>query len=212
LLCLLIARATLNVAVAWAGVIFSSPQIGTTKEGWEDNRVNDREGFWYASASSSILITSVYVHHVSLSMFESSGIAPRSLLPPWVSEYATPRPGAGGRNGDEDLRFALASGWPSRSLWYEQHRDPAIQGWKTLGGHEFRPATRDRYSILPLCPLWPGFAVNTLFYAGVLWVMSCGPFVLRRMIRRRHGRCPACAYPIGQSPVCTECGAALTPR
>ena len=60
-----------------------------------------------------------------------------------------------------------------------------------------------------------GFAINTLFYAGVLWVLFCGPFALRRMIRRRRGQCPACAYPIGQSPVCTECGAphaAVTPK
>jgi len=63
--------------------------------------------------------------------------------------------------------------------------------------------------IIPFDPLWPGFAVNTLFYAGVLWVLFAGPFALRRKIRRRRGRCAACAYPIGQSPVCTECGAVL---
>ena len=65
-----------------------------------------------------------------------------------------------------------------------------------------------------LRPLWPGFAINTLFYAGVLWVMCCGPFALQRMIRKRRGRCPQCAYPIGQSPACTECGAphAVTPK
>ena len=61
--------------------------------------------------------------------------------------------------------------------------------------------------LIPLCPIWPGFAINTLFYAGVLWMLCCGPFALRRMIRRRRGRCPQCGYPIGQSPVCTECGA-----
>jgi len=66
--------------------------------------------------------------------------------------------------------------------------------------------------ILPLRPLWPGFAVNTLFYAGVLWMMFALPFALRRRLRRRRGQCPACAYPVGQSPVCTECGAAFTPK
>jgi hypothetical protein len=67
---------------------------------------------------------------------------------------------------------------------------------------------------LPLRPIWPGFAINTMFYAGVLWMLFCGPFALRRMIRRRRGQCPACTYPIGQSPVCTECGAphAVTPK
>ena len=62
---------------------------------------------------------------------------------------------------------------------------------------------------MPLEPIFPGFAINTLFYTGVLWVLFCGPFALRRMIRRQRGRCAQCAYPIGRSPVCTECGAAI---
>ena len=31
----------------------------------------------------------------------------------------------------------------------------------------------------------------------------------RRTRRRRRGQCEKCAYPIGVSPVCTECGAAV---
>ena len=58
----------------------------------------------------------------------------------------------------------------------------------------------------------PAFAINTVFYAGVLWVLCCGPFALRRMIRRRRGQCAQCAYPIGQNERCTECGAAVTPK
>jgi hypothetical protein len=65
---------------------------------------------------------------------------------------------------------------------------------------------------IPTTILWPGFAVNTLFYAGVLWMLFCAPFALQRMIRRRRGRCAHCNYPIGQSLVCTECGAAVPPR
>ena len=54
--------------------------------------------------------------------------------------------------------------------------------------------------------IWPGFAINTMFYAGVLWMVFAFPFVLRRRRRIKRGLCPACAYPVGQSPVCTECG------
>ncbi len=39
-----------------------------------------------------------------------------------------------------------------------------------------------------------------------------GPFVLRRFLRVRRGLCPKCAYPIGESLVCTECGGALAKR
>jgi len=68
------------------------------------------------------------------------------------------------------------------------------------------------FRVLPLRPIWPGFAINSLFYAAVLLAMFFAPFALRRMIRRRRGRCPACAYPVGTSAVCTECGAAVVPH
>ena len=61
----------------------------------------------------------------------------------------------------------------------------------------------------PFLPIWPGFAVNTIFYAAVLWLLIPGPFVLRRFIRVKRGLCSACAYPRGESDVCSECGKAL---
>ena len=39
-----------------------------------------------------------------------------------------------------------------------------------------------------------------------------GPFVLRRFLRVRRGLCPKCAYPMGESSVCTECGKPLAKR
>ncbi len=62
--------------------------------------------------------------------------------------------------------------------------------------------------LLPLRPFWTGFAVNTFFYAGVLWVLIPGPFVLRRLIRQRLGLCPGCGYDLrhGEHEACPECG------
>ena len=59
---------------------------------------------------------------------------------------------------------------------------------------------------IPLRPVWPGFAINTIFYATILWVLFAAPFQFRRYRRIKHGQCPACAYPVGSSDVCTECG------
>jgi len=59
---------------------------------------------------------------------------------------------------------------------------------------------------LPLCPIWPGFGINTAFYAVVLWLLFAVPSSLRRWRRIRRGLCPKCAYPVGTSEVCTECG------
>ncbi len=40
---------------------------------------------------------------------------------------------------------------------------------------------------VPVRLIWPGFAVNTIFYAAILWLLVCGPFTLRRHIRRKRG-------------------------
>ena len=66
--------------------------------------------------------------------------------------------------------------------------------------------------ILPQRPLWPGFAINTIFYATLLWLLIPGTFALRRFLRVRRGHCPKCAYPMGESSVCTECGKPLPRR
>ncbi len=66
--------------------------------------------------------------------------------------------------------------------------------------------------ILPYRPIWIGFTANTLFYASLLWLAIPGPFVLRRFLRLRRGLCPTCAYPMGESFVCTECGCELPKR
>ena len=53
------------------------------------------------------------------------------------------------------------------------------------------------------------FFLNTIFYTAILWLLFAGPAKVRRIIRGRRGQCPACAYPIGTSNVCTECGRTL---
>ncbi len=65
---------------------------------------------------------------------------------------------------------------------------------------------------LPLRPIWSGFIINTLFYGVFVWLAVPGEFALRRLLRAKRGLCMKCAYPIGTGEVCTECGAAVTPR
>ena len=72
---------------------------------------------------------------------------------------------------------------------------------ESLGGASFR--------VFPFRPVWPGFALNTVFYAGVLWLLFAAPFALRRWRRIKRGLCPKCGYPVGTSDKCTECGAAV---
>ena len=65
--------------------------------------------------------------------------------------------------------------------------------------------------LLPLRPIWPGFAINTVFYAVVLWLLFAlggTPFALRRRRRIKRGLCPKCAYDLRgiESSACPECG------
>jgi hypothetical protein len=67
-------------------------------------------------------------------------------------------------------------------------------------------------AIIPLRPVWPGFAVNTAYWAMVLWFAVADLRLVRRHIRRRRGRCVKCGYDLrgqpaeGAAPGCPECG------
>ena len=94
---------------------------------------------------------------------------------------------------------AVLAGWPADSMWgYQAHVYKVVddklviidesESW-ILAGAEGRR--------LPYLPIWPGFAINTLFYATLLWLPICGPFVLRRFLRVRRGLCPKVQVPHG---------------
>jgi hypothetical protein len=123
---------------------------------------------------------------------------------------------------DSNSCMGVSAGFPLRSVWgasYLSHDgDPptvmnsglilcprigacvvASQGWSrtTLPG-------------LPMRAVWPSFAINTILYAAILWVLWIAPGKIRRYIRVRGHRCPACGYKIdsapGIGPRCSECG------
>jgi hypothetical protein len=98
----------------------------------------------------------------------------------------------------------IAVGWPLPALVNEPASHAGVVGSMTI-----LPASRIE---LPRQPVWPGFAINTLFYAGILYLLFAVPFTIRRHRRVRRGLCPKCAYPVGTSEVCTECGAAVKRR
>ena len=124
-------------------------------------------------------------------------------------------------SGEISAYIEEGRGWPMISLSYgtsfandsslKQIRRPLVVDGIAMG---VRPPRQVRYGpvpkALPLQPIWPGFAINTVFYAALFWLLFAAPFALRRRRRIRRGLCPKCAYPVGDSPVCTECGAAVT--
>jgi hypothetical protein len=122
---------------------------------------------------------------------------------------------ASGRSRPNGLVQQCFAGWPCTAIFGETAYDLGPGAVKAnvrfegaLGiGTNAGAAARSRPTLLPLRPIWPGFATNTLFYAAILWLLFAAPFALRHHIRIKRGLCSACAYPIGTSHLCTECGA-----
>lgn len=110
-------------------------------------------------------------------------------------------------------RASSAAGWPVVSMHstarvrHDELADTAVQEDIRFG--IALGTVRAKPVVLPLGPLWPGFLVDTLFYAVGLWFLIRGPFALRRFLRIRGGLCPRCAYPMGASDACSECGREL---
>jgi len=110
--------------------------------------------------------------------------------------------------------FVWTAGWPCRGMqaWTGIGRTPSEIGqhgsWRVNWAFASE-SSRVRQHGLPLLPLWPGFAINTMLYAASVWLLFAAPIIpaaIRRRRRGRRGLCPVCAYPIGASDVCTECG------
>ncbi len=112
--------------------------------------------------------------------------------------------------------YVYRVGWPLYTLQWEHSGEGVLA---TTGSDNFASwlvgnappvfflrAWR-RFPIRPTT--WLAIATNTLFYATLLWLVLHGPFALRRFLRLRRGLCPKCAYPMGESAVCTECGKPL---
>jgi hypothetical protein len=106
-------------------------------------------------------------------------------------------------------------GWPlltmERSVWVDcADGEPFVVNRHALAlvanQHGWTISANDERGGLPLRSLWPGFAINTIFYAAILWLLFAAPGKICRRIRARRGQCPTCAYPIGASNSCTECG------
>lgn len=65
------------------------------------------------------------------------------------------------------------------------------------------------YAPLPMSPLWPAFAADTLFFGAVVWSARTTIRAISRRLRIKPGHCPSCGYSLsGLAPgsPCPECG------
>ncbi len=131
--------------------------------------------------------------------------------PAWIS----PLPSVLSRKADWGNQCIVwAQGWPWRCATMRANPDlGAGKRWSldsvTLSfGRGLGVEWWRRPMTIPYRPYWPGLLANTLFYGVILWLFWFTPGAIKRTLRRRRGLCPKCAYPVGPSELCTECGTA----
>jgi hypothetical protein len=74
--------------------------------------------------------------------------------------------------------------------------------------------TSNADSDVPIYPIASGWIGNSLIFALAAWLLLfAAPSTVRGYIthiRRSRRLCPHCGYPIGNSPICSECGRPVT--
>ncbi len=198
----LLAGAVVNVAVAWACTWALNGFVG----------VDTDKTVVPSDELAANLLSSRLGDKVFNELADYSGLVEYGLGWSWMSiggRYYRPMP-------DSATLWMHTLGWPMLSMRWEaislsQSVTPGSRWYRWAWVTPMRWTQHERV-VLPLLPIWPGFAVNTVFYAALLAVLFYSPFALRRFIRVRRGLCPACAYPRGQADVCSECGKPLAGR
>lgn len=209
----LLAGAVVNVGVALGCAAWLDPTLGGNGYAF----IRDSEAS--IERLSRPGLTLVLAHRVPWPI-EASGLSLDDLRFEWgtivlpTREFQTSKYPIRGGVLIHELRTLVACGWPTLTLWCEPRYDSrkwpptqlATRGWIELsrGGRSNVGLPR----VIPLIPIWTGFAVNTFFYAMLLWLLIPGPFALRRLIRRRRGLCLACGYDLrhAEHEACPECG------
>jgi len=219
--------AAVNIAVAWGQpwicqwVYRVWPERITETDGYS----RDGEDFrsWYVKRTTAVgfdRVLSQWCPGQDMYHMPPSTPPAEDVLPAWA---APARPG--GEFPERDIVFRLldARGWPMLALrsnldWsFSGQSGPSVL---TLGqvvtvssgyllAHDRRRSALDIEwaQVVPLAPIWPGFLVNSLFYAALLWLVISGPFILRRFLRFKRGHCPPCGYDLRGAfhAGCPEC-------
>ncbi len=236
LLLLLVTGAIVNVAVAW-GLLLYAPAVTQNSLGRYHPPPSGSQLGWDVFRYDSAFAVRTIAHFRGRGSMLPPSPKQIQLFPRWtdwsqeldtMSSSATTAL-ANGAVGDATRPIIAAQmfeacGWPMFSVQaHWDGRNASVDhtkrwrcGISRTAIVPMSPSTNgvllNELNVLPFGPMWPGFMVNTLFYAAILfvgWLLFAVPFALRRRRRIKRGLCPACGYRVGTSPVCTECGGAL---
>ena len=203
-----------NCAVAWSCGLYSSFESDAVRVATALQQTSDTHNRIWIYRSEAPGVQVLRVTKMIESPEQVLGPAPPlGQVWPWWIEYDDlwiaqtrhgPTDGVSGQG--VIMSEVIAQGWPLPSLWCELHEYRECYGGKFFR-HEQVPRTfMSVPRALAFRPLWSGMVVNSFVYAAAGWLLISFPMALRRYHRKRRNLCPACAYPIGASSRCTECG------
>ena len=198
----LLLGAVVNVAVAWGCATWVD--IGATPlvTGLSSSEPPRFHFFLRARLGASRF---THMFHEEWITVGNERLVPRpEVIPSWM--------GLNISNTSGFYRIEDARGWPALAMRCTVWKVGEGVGGIPLAPNMLHKTACEAIRSLPLRPIWPGFALNTVFYATLLWPLVRGSVALRRFWRVQQGFCPTCAYPIGKSSVCTECGCGLPKR
>ncbi len=230
----LLLGAVVNVAVAW-GCALGLPVLSWDGPFWRSSRTGDPAPYWVVQQlerPGAMRYTWLHVPYdfdnapgIDLGVFREIEPVDLDDIPRWSRlDYTNPPPQK--YRGWSSHFIDDARGWPvlAMSSFTAEGVDPVKDAllFRSSGGfsvpEELRPKplfvdVEDEWfnrPIIPLRPIWSGFAINTVCYAVILWVLTLGPFTARRFIRRKRGHCLKCGYDLSHAEheVCPECGVA----
>jgi hypothetical protein len=127
---------------------------------------------------------------------------PRPAAPPLAMVPTSP---------DDRVVHVVTAGWPLACVTGERRRigsttwqSGVVEPPSILMQLRVKPKR-----VLPLRPLWLGLVADCGLFAAGAWLVVPGPLALRRVLRRRGGRCPSCGYIVRHADhdACPECGA-----
>ena len=213
ILLLLVAGAIVNVAVAWTLARFVHNYQGTWNERAMTGKLPAQSPCWLVVIRRGF--GTLYITGAVRDWSPGDSALDLNTLPSWSNLLHHPP-----TTDDAFRRIEQVRGWPclamksERTRWTDGRAPDQVVGGVDLGPYVdwATPVTNQsglgaaHWLDLPFHPIWPGFAINTVFYAFILWLLFAAPFALRWRMRIKRGLCPKCAYPVGDSPRCTECG------
>ena len=200
----LVIGAGLNVAVAWVCTIWIAPP-----NSWEDldHKAADLWDKRETRVPDPVVGRSAHASQVkgrSRLLLAANGPRDPTPLPTCMSTWP------------QEFLCVDRAGWPCLSMEAVRSRfnrggTPVVLRSALVPPDWVAPANNhwSTSPLLPLKPVWPGFVVNWFVYTAATWLVVFSFPIARRVVRIRRHCCPSCGYPIGTSPVCTECGHTL---